>query len=268
MLRGAIDYITETEIGGWVYSELGPVKRRLVLAYCDGKCIGAGPIEKFRQDLLDAGLDDGVLGFRFPISKIDSEQLRRVNVKLEGGDFVLGQSATAGVPSSHARAVQSRADLEWMRSRRWLTQTEFDLLKYLLQAGAYEKLLPAPTPGQPYLHVREVATASLELFCMSDVRLVEETVPMPVDFAGYASGLQEKDCPIVGLWCPEKVDMTVVEGSQRASAAESVQRTGAVHSLGPDRIMFLDVRAKCMWRSSQPGDSQVTLFRATLPDSC
>jgi|SRR5579862_4930310 len=263
MLRGAIDYISETEIGGWIYCEVGPVKRRLVLAYYEGKCLGSGPIETFRQDLLDAGLGDGVLGFRFPISKIDANELHAVSVKLEGSDLVLVQGRKAERSVSRAGAIPSREHLEWMRSRKWLTQGEFDLLKYLLQAGVYEKLLLAP--GQPHVAAQEAKTG-LELVCMSDIGLAEETLPAAVDFAGYARHLPETGCPVVALWCPERLDFTVIEGSHRAHSAEWAQREAILHSLGPDRIVFVDVRANAMWRSPRSGHSQIIMFRATLPD--
>ena len=179
MIKGAIDDLRETEIAGWVYSDLGPVKNRTVLAYLEQECLGSGQIDLFRQDLLDAGLADGVLGFRFAISPVDSEQLPRLTIKLEESDLVLFQGGSAA-PNPERTEVQSEvlrpvAELEWMHSRGWLDQSEFDLLRFLSQRGVYDKLLLGAAENTRVKAAKE-ARHCLELVYMQELRVTEQRI--------------------------------------------------------------------------------------------
>src|SRR5713101_4760963 len=84
MLRGAIDYATPSRLGGWVFSEAVSLRDHTVLAYLGEVCIGTGQIDKFRQDLADAGLSDGFLGFNFAIALDRPADLARVVIRLDG----------------------------------------------------------------------------------------------------------------------------------------------------------------------------------------
>ncbi len=94
MLRGAIEGVTHDAIFGWLYSPEVPLRGRTVLAFLDGRCIGSGRIEVFRQDLKDARLGDGFCGFHFGLTYPGRAEPGRVVVKLEASDAVLLQSGS------------------------------------------------------------------------------------------------------------------------------------------------------------------------------
>ena len=88
MIRGALDVADETHVAGWLYSESSDLHGRVVLAFSAGRCIGAGTIEIYREDLLAAGLGHGKHGFRFPIDTTGVAP-GSVVVRLEGSDLSL-----------------------------------------------------------------------------------------------------------------------------------------------------------------------------------
>ncbi len=90
MIRGAIDLLENSTIGGWLYSDVVPLKNHTVLAFVDDQCIGSGTIRGFRHDLFEAGLGDGYSGFSFEIS-VPSGRDAAVVVRLEGSDLSLLQ---------------------------------------------------------------------------------------------------------------------------------------------------------------------------------
>jgi hypothetical protein len=100
MIRGAIDSIHPDKIGGWIYSEIGSLRGKKVLAFVGGQCVGSGEVGLFRQDLADAGLDGGYVGFSFDISLPSRDRLPSVIVSLENSDLFLKQpDAVVGAPA-------------------------------------------------------------------------------------------------------------------------------------------------------------------------
>ncbi|ESQ88888.1 hypothetical protein ABAC460_13995 [Asticcacaulis sp. AC460] len=100
MIRGAIDSVHPDKIGGWIYSEIGSLRGKKVLAFVGGLCVGSGEIGLFRQDLADAGLDEGYVGFNFDITLPSRDKLSSVVVSLENSDLFLKQAdAVVGAPA-------------------------------------------------------------------------------------------------------------------------------------------------------------------------
>ncbi|EGF93576.1 hypothetical protein ABI_20160 [Asticcacaulis biprosthecium C19] len=105
MIRGAIDSVHPDKIGGWIYSEIGSLRGKRVLAFVGSQCVGSGEVGLFRQDLADAGLDEGYVGFNFDISLPHRDKLLSVVVSLENSDLFLKQGAAeVGAPAAVATA--------------------------------------------------------------------------------------------------------------------------------------------------------------------
>ncbi len=83
--------VQESLVAGWIYARVGTVRDQLVLAFSGPRCIGAGRVDIFRRDLLDADLGDGYCGFHFPIRLEPDEDLASVVVKLADSDAILVQ---------------------------------------------------------------------------------------------------------------------------------------------------------------------------------
>lgn len=105
MLRGAIERVSEEGICGWLWCSDAALRGKTVLAFLDDECLGAGSIDLFRQDILDAGLGDGYAGFHFDLTYPGPDEARRVVVKLECSDLVLmQQGARVAAPARPSRA--------------------------------------------------------------------------------------------------------------------------------------------------------------------
>jgi hypothetical protein len=254
MLRGAIDLIHPERVGGWMYSESASVCGATVLAFVDDRCVGSGQIELFRQDLADAGLGDGYLGFSFPITPPSPDDARRVVVRMDGSDPVLvqqGATIAAKVPAGLFAPISHDADsLEWMRSCGWLDPADFTFLKYITQIGAYDhSLLRRKSAADKPVELMDPLLAAQPLFnllCLKCAK-VTETV-LRVEEAGQLVKqiLQQagRPIPIVALASAQSGTLAVVEGSH-VDAARNESLLGAVdYAFGPDRLLVLNVKAR------------------------
>ena len=61
--RGHIDGIHGDRIGGWVWDALAPDERHLVEIRVQGELVATVLADRFRQDLVKAGIGDGCYGF-------------------------------------------------------------------------------------------------------------------------------------------------------------------------------------------------------------
>jgi hypothetical protein len=258
MLKGAIDHVSSTEVGGWLYSEAASVRNRTVLAFLENACIGAGRIEIFREDLAEAGLGDGFLGFRFPVHLSSPDDAGRVAIKLEGSDALIVQ-ASARLMHRHPVApptpvtTRTLASIEWMRSRGWLEQAEYDFLRLMSRFGAYDLSLRHGTPeerrsGNGTRDPAQVTREFFELLCAACPKVGAETLTAEVGLQPmieqYRRGAIE---PVVSLWSPQNGVVALVEGSHLDAHHESANDTavGAVdYAVGPDRLLFLDLRCR------------------------
>ena len=269
MLRGAIDYATPSRLGGWVFSEAVSLRDQTVLAYLDDLCIGTGQIDKFRQDLVDAGLSDGFLGFNFAITLDCPEELARVVIRLDGSDVVLLQpnsriaaseeadaSATGAPPPTHRLA-----SVKWMREHGWLDQSEYDFLNCIQQFGVYDRMLHWPRRSgadpAPADDATRVGRELLELYYMDTVELQRETFPSVTDLVRFLDrgDWMTRPEPVVALAASERSRIAVVEGSHRDRMLR-VARMGEAteepieYVLGADRLLF--VNARCLIRAAGP----------------
>jgi hypothetical protein len=271
MLRGAIDHTTPNTVSGWIYSAVKPVRGETVLAFVDGVCIGAGKVERFRQDLLDAGLDDGHLGFHFGITPLQPRDVTRAYVTLEGSNFVVLQpgahvgGAEANRPVT-PRPTRSLPSLEWMREHGWLEQSDFDFLKILNQFGVFDQMLrptkKAAAAGVESLDPAVEAKNHLELLLMQHVTLTKKTfagfAALAAETGSLAAGLAE---PVVAIWAEKKGSFLLVEDSHNEDAGQELDGlTGAVeYAYGPDRLLFLDLRSR-FGVKNEANDGQISVF--------
>lgn len=95
---GHLDYVDEGYAYGWAFNPLKPNDRVSVDILCDGKLVGHGPADEYRQDLKDAGIGDGKHLFKVKLSyelydgKVHTLHARNSsnNILLTGSNIVLG----------------------------------------------------------------------------------------------------------------------------------------------------------------------------------
>lgn len=272
IMRGAIDQVSVDNVAGWLYSEAGPLRGHTVLALIDDECVGAGTVDIFRPDLMDAGLGDGYSGFdiRIIVPRAGDEQ--RLVVKLDGSDLVLLQpSARISKPSKLSGlalfSLRSPKSLEWMRTRGWLEQMEIDLFRALHQFGIYDRSLrmaksAEKASGTPLLDPEHEASVLFELLRMERVELQEHKLENVRALAAQRAQLAAQTPePVVALWSAKREALMVVEGSHQDEQLIGNELSGAVdYVVGPDRLILLDVRC----RFGNQSDSGATGLRTFL----
>jgi hypothetical protein len=274
MLRGFIERVTPELISGWLYAESVPLRDRRVLAMLDGTCVAVGRIAHFRQDLADAGLGDGVLGFHFPLPSLASEDLPRLTIRLEGGDTDLLQAgarleradATGGAALGMPLAELGDAALRWMRGRGWLTPTEEDALRTLRRFGVHELPLEGDTGATGRQRTAEaycglLAAGSVSLECR-DLVSVDEVAVLAAQIA------LERDpavLPVLVLWCAAAGRLGVAEASHSGAAVvvPGGREALADYEFGPDRLLFLHAACRFAARP-RTGGGPIELITARL----
>lgn len=259
MIRGAIENVTRNRIYGWIWSPDASTAGRTVLAFLDDTCIGSGRIEDFRQDLKDAGLGDGKAGFNFNLTYPNPTDAPRVIVKLEGSDAVLVQKRSKIMPpgaaltrtAAHNRGGPSPASLNWMRARGWISQSDYDYMRFFRQLGVYDRslIIPPEQPGQAAaMHdATEMARHMLQLHRLEDVEVKRDLVVSPRDYRTLAEKQELALGPgaVLALWAKARGRVPLVEGShtQEALVSPDADAAAAVdYAIGPDRLLMLDAR--------------------------
>jgi hypothetical protein len=266
MIRGAIDFTAADRVGGWIFSPEAEVRGRTVLAFLDNACIGAGKVEQYREDLAKAGLGDGFIGFNFGISLPETEDISRLVLKMEGSDLVLLQNEASiagngGATRAFAAGDRSMESIEWMRSQGWLDQPEYDLLKFLKLVGVYDRSLrrarsaggsgaaDEPTPG---------ATQFLSLIMQSPVEPTVQTFTDVEDFAARKGELLATLAePYVALWSEKAGEVLIAEGSHIDTPGEATLKGSIAHGIGPDRLLFVDLRCELGSTGKASGELRV-----------
>ena len=113
MLRGAIEVADQSHVSGWIVSSAGQLRGHVILAFSGKRCVGAGTVEIFRQDLLMANVGDGYAGFDFPIELAADQDPASVVVRLKLCDAVLLQAGCEVVrqqPTSTAARLRPVPD--------------------------------------------------------------------------------------------------------------------------------------------------------------
>ncbi|WP_424810408.1 hypothetical protein [Roseococcus sp. YIM B11640] len=254
MLRGSIEQVLSDRVSGWIYSSASNLQGATLLAYVDDECVGAGKVDVFRQDLADAGLGDGRFGYSFPVSLLKPDDGTRLIIKLEGSDALLKQ-AQSRIEGTLAKAEPTGAlglpqdTVNWMRRRAWLSQSDYDFLRYFAQLGIYDRSLASrvETAERIDANMMDPAELAKELFALLALRetAVERvTVKAIGDVANItADRIRAGLSPIVALWSRERGRVDVIEGSHKDSALQELGKAPVDYSLGPDRLVFLDARA-------------------------
>jgi hypothetical protein len=249
MIRGAIENVTRNRVFGWLWSPDVTLLGRTVLAFLDDVCIGAGKIEGFRQDLKDAGLGDGQAGFNFDLTYPNPADAPRVTVKLEGSDVVLVQRRSRIMPpgagaSAAARTTRqgpSLTSLQWMRARGWLTQSDYDFLRFFRQLGVYERSLVVPQErperaDAQLLDPGETARGMLMLHRMEEAELRREALAAPQLGGAAGSGCRagRHDCGLVAQPRPHPGGGGLASaGLARCPGCRAAGRCGLCRRAGP-----------------------------------
>jgi hypothetical protein len=124
MLRGAIEGVTRHLVYGLIWSSEGALAGRTVRAFLDEERIGAGRVERYRQDLHDAGLGDRMAGSEFNVTYANPADAPRVTVRLDGSDAQLLQPRAQVMPPASGATLRpgqvkpSLGSLQWLRARR------------------------------------------------------------------------------------------------------------------------------------------------------
>ncbi len=252
ILKGAIDSIHPQKIGGWIYSDVKSVRGTEVQAFVGDICVGAGRVDLFRQDLSDAGLGDGYLGFSFPVSLRDTSDCGRITVKISESDFLLlpaqAQVRAPNRLSAYGALPYTESSVEYMRKKGWLTSAELSFLKFSRDLGVFDVSLVRPKSERgagigDLLQPIDVAVQHLSLVSLTEayVQEIELRAPSAEDIITAVEKTLSKPCPLVGLLANNPCHLELVEGSQKdenkpASLIGSVQ-----HVLGPDRLIFVNL---------------------------
>ncbi|MBB3900507.1 hypothetical protein [Roseococcus suduntuyensis] len=270
MLRGAIEKVQGNTVGGWIYSPSVDLRGLTVLAFVDSLCVGGGKVEIKRNDLAEAGLDDGRFGFSFPVTLADPADGKRLIVKLEGSDALLVQAtsrivgAAGPAPKLPQGALGMTLEtLQWMQGRGWLSQSDYDFLRFFRQLGVYDRTLTIPVerPDRLEADVRDPAHAVGELMGLmhlGSVETVRVNLPSTGDVAAFLK--KQGTMPsVIALWARERARLDIVEGSHlqadRASSKASVE-----YALGPDRLLFIDARCTFGEQMLPPPPSGIEVF--------
>lgn len=270
MIRGHIEAVSRERVSGWVHANAHPLRDAAILAFHGHQCIGAGRVDRFRPDLLEAGMGDGFVGFDIPIAGERVDQLASVIVRLEGSDACLLQSDAAVVAQAQGAAHMSAEEIEaelasyrWMLAQGWIDQPDSDFLRAITVAGAYDYAVPraARAAGRTTVAVHEAALHRLCMLNRQQVRLEPRTL------TGLDALLMELDAvtaaPLarpVAVLCGGAFKLSVVEAGHAAGTLGDeppVRR----HALQPYQALFLDGRTPV--RELELVDcTQITLLRA------
>ncbi|MEM4177979.1 MAG: glycoside hydrolase family 99-like domain-containing protein [Nitrososphaeria archaeon] len=85
--QGNLDIIEDLSIIGWAWDRENPEKKLKVSIYVNGEFVGEGVANQYRKDLEEAGIGDGMHGFRVELPKFllerESEQIGEFQLKID-----------------------------------------------------------------------------------------------------------------------------------------------------------------------------------------
>ncbi|WP_062014944.1 hypothetical protein [Aureimonas sp. AU4] len=272
MIRGHIDLATRARVEGWIHCDQLPLAGARVLAFHDETCVGGGRVDVFRQDLADAGLGDGCVGFGFPVALRSDQDPRVLDVRLEGGTLLLKQGACALSPREATGADRRRqgrdpAALSWMLARGWLDQRRHDALRGLARFGAHPLQLQIERRGRDAASVcDEVALEAADLIEFHLHTAIDCEIREDVR-AGDLTAIRREvrasfpfSPPVIGLWAPGPHHLDLVEGSH-LSDGEAEAGAGVEYAFGGRTLLLADLDAAIGFR----GGDAPTPFTAFVP---
>lgn len=252
ILKGAIDSIHPQKIGGWIYSDVKSVRGTEVQAFVGDNCVGAGRVEFFRQDLSDAGLGDGYLGFSFPVSLKEAADCGRITVKISESDFLLlpaqAEVQTPNRFSAYGAQPYTDSSVEFMRKKGWLTSSELSFLKFSRDLGVFDISLVRPKSERgggtgDFFQPIDLAMQYLSLVSLTEayVQEIELRAPSAEDVIASVEGTVSRPSPFVGLLASNPCHLEVIEGSHKDEIKSSSLIGSVQHVLGPDRLVFINL---------------------------
>lgn len=256
MFKGAVEGVTEEAAFGWMYSSTEGLRDRLVLAFHGEKCIGAGRIEIFREDLASAGLGDGYLGYHFGIDSPGRSALREVVLRLDGSDAVFIQRGSRVVDATgtgDARLSERElsavlSSLKWRVSKGLLDQPDYDYLRSIWQFGVYERVIRKE--GQiDEAAAMDVATRLLSVYKLDDAQVEAVPVESAEVFEAELNRIRRAVTllPVVGLWSTTRTNLRLLESSHvRHGLSRPYDAAyGVGYAVRPEQVVLFDSRAEC-----------------------
>ncbi|KQT48889.1 hypothetical protein ASG43_08595 [Aureimonas sp. Leaf454] len=255
MIRGHIDFVSRGRVEGWIFCEKLALTGHTVLAFVDDQCVGGGPISRFRQDLLEAGIGDGVVGFGFPVALEPWHDPRTLDVRLDGSTLQLKQADARLVPrdsvgEDRRRQGRDPAALAFMHERGWLSRAQFEALKTLGEFGVHVQALRLETRSRMHADLIEdvarTAGEQLELFLMQPIEIEIVEGAGPADLAAFRREMRAAFPfvpPIVGLWAKSRLHVQVAEGSHHDGTGGGRAVGGVEYGFGERHLLLLDLDA-------------------------
>ena len=277
MIRGSIEVVKRSHVAGWIYTEAEPVLDRMILAFANGRCVGAGKVGLFRQDLLDAKLGDGRCGFEFPIMLNDDDKLGAVIIKLQNSDVALiQQTSILTGPDDEDGAddgsVMTPGRLAWLRDRGWLDQHEHDFLRAVQTVGAYERGLRPPRRGTAEAVVtmkpEQIAYDLFSLYALGEVEISRTKIASISDLPDMVRSRSKGEVPLMAFWSGSRCQIALEEQAQAPRLAGqgsivSVPAPGAVeYAFGPDRLLFVHRNTSFAPHGAAPADGIIVFTAA------
>jgi hypothetical protein len=271
MIRGCIENISPRAVRGWIHADGRSLRDAPLLAFVGPECIGAGQVSHFRQDLADAGLGDGYLGFEIPIAGERAPDLASVVVRLDGSDAVLVQPQARVVGLGQEELLNPQqlqrdlAQYRFMLSQGWIEQTDYDFLKTVTRRGWHEQALPK---GQRDGAAVEAGFASLAQRAMSvlhrrEVRLDRQAVASSAELEALIERLPRADeRPVIALH-GAGFTLRLAEGSH-VSDSTGAPQMGIDAVVGRHQLLLIDTRCERLELSFH-GDDGLTVLSAFSP---
>lgn len=274
MIRGHIDFVSRSRVEGWIVADGRRLTGARVLAFVDETCVGGGTVDIFRQDLADAGVGDGFVGFRFPIAPEPWHDTRVLDVRLDGGSVLLKQQGACLAPreaigEDRRRQGRDPASLAWMRARGWLEQGHYEALRLLSEFGVYVQ--PLRFSARAASEAARCDEAALAAADIAELHLLQ-----PAEFE-IREGLAEGDLgavrgelraafphvpPVVGLWAERPRQLDVVEGAHLAGAPLA-NGGGMRYAFGGRDLLMLDLDGRFAFADGK--DARFAAFVPTRP---
>jgi hypothetical protein len=268
MIRGCIESVTPRQVRGWIHAEGRSLRDMPLLAFSGRECIGAGQVAIFRQDLADAGLGDGYLGFDILISGERAEDLASVVVRLDQSDALLLQSEARVVGSAQAMgrmsAEEIRAEIagyRWMLAQGWIDQADYDLLKGLTARGMYELALPRMqrSENERQQAFVDIARRAFGLLMRREVSLKIRPVSELAEITAMALAPDAgHERPVVALY-GEGFGLRMIEGGHAQGVVDSAGVMDVDFAVEPYQMLLVDARCPMQALHFKSGD-QLTMI--------
>lgn len=261
MIIGAIEVVRPNRVAGWIHCHAADLKDATVLAFVDRRCVGSGTVGIHRQDLQNAGLLHGELGFDFAITLASPEDVGKVVVTLERCEAVIVQRGSVVLSADSVKAMARAGDsiarlpppevAAWLRAQGAIGGAEAELIEGLTDYGV--ALWQPEDEGGPAGRAALPLKAAARLFSACAVRAmgveaIDITDPQHLqEVLGQAAaeGGPLSRAGLLAFHAARPVRMRVVEGSHRqgpgadpASVGDPAT-TGLEYPVGPDGLLLL-----------------------------